>query len=250
MADDTAPVRIAMWSGPRNISTAMMRSWEARGDCAVVDEPFYAHYLQATGLPHPGAAEVIAEHETDARKVVEFLTGPVAGGKPVFYQKHMCHHMLPDVPLDWLGAVRHSMLLREPRRMLISLAKVTPNPTLEDTGLPQQERLYDEITKRTGAPPPVFDCADILADPSGALRAMCDGLGVEYTERMLTWPPGRRDTDGAWAPHWYANVERSTGFEKPREASEDLPERLTDLLRECERIYERLAERRINARET
>lgn len=244
MAGDTGPVRIAMWSGPRNISTAMMRSWEARGDCAVVDEPFYAHYLQATGLPHPGAPEVIAHHETAPSRVVALLTGPVPGGKPVFYQKHMCHHMLPGVPLDWFGQVRHCMLLREPRKMLISLAKVTPNPTLDDTGLPQQERLYDEITNRTGAPPPVFDSAAILADPPRALRAMCESLGVEYTDRMLAWPRGRRTTDGVWAEHWYANVERSTGFEAPRETSDELPARLTPLLRECERIYARLAEHR------
>jgi hypothetical protein len=247
MGSATAPVRIAMWSGPRNISTAMMRSWEARGDCAVVDEPFYAHYLEATGLPHPGAADVIAQHETDPRRVIGFLTGRVPDGRPVFYQKHMCHHMLPDVPLDWLTGMRHCMLLREPRRMLISLAKVTPNPTLEDTGLPQQERLHDEIAQRTGAPPPLFDSADILADPANALRLMCESLAVEYTDRMLTWPPGRRATDGAWAAHWYANVERSTGFEKPREVSEEAPARLSGLLRECGRIYERLAERRVNA---
>jgi len=239
----TNPVRIAMWSGPRNISTAMMRAWEARGDCAVVDEPFYAHYLKAAGLPHPGAQEVVARHETDPARVVAALTGPIPCGKPIFYQKHMAHHMLPDVPLDWLSEARHCFLVREPRRMLASLAKVMPNPSVEDTGLPQQERLHDEITRRTGAPPPIFDSAEILADPASALRRMCEALGVAYTDRMLSWPPGRRATDGVWAAHWYANVERSTGFEPLRPSDASPPARLAGVLRECDRVHERLMRR-------
>src|SRR5256714_224645 len=139
-------VRIAMWSGPRNISTALMRSWGNRPDTVVCDEPLYAHYLLRTHAPHPGAAEVIACHESDWQKVVACLTGPIPDGKAIFYQKHMCHHLLPDIDRSWLDQVTNCFLIREPREMLNSLAKHLPNPTLEDTGLPQQVELFDTVS--------------------------------------------------------------------------------------------------------
>ena len=142
--------RIAMWSGPRNISTALMRGWENRSDCAVIDEPLYAFYLERTGLPHPGAAEIIAHDETDWRRVAETLTGPLPDGASVFYQKLMAHHLLPEIDREWLWSLEHAFLLRDPREMLLSLSKVTPNPRPEDTGLPQQVELFEEVRRRTG----------------------------------------------------------------------------------------------------
>ncbi|MFG0257372.1 MAG: HAD family hydrolase [Phycisphaerales bacterium JB043] len=243
MGDD-ATIRICMWSGPRNISTAMMRSWEARGDCAVLDEPFYAHYLRVTGFDHPGRDAIIERHEDDWRRVVEMCVGPVPGGKRIFYQKQMCHHMLLEIDLDWLGECRHAMLLRDPRRMLISLAKVIDDPNVESTGLPQQLRLYDAIVERTGSEPPVFDSRDILMDPPGALRAMCEALGVEYTDRMLSWEAGPRDSDGVWGPHWYANLYETTGFQAYSESHDELAPELEGVLEECQAIYERLTAHR------
>lgn len=236
-----------MWSGPRTISTAMMRSWEARGDCAVVDEPLYAHYLLRTGLPHPGAAEVIARHETDWRTVVGSLTGPVpgGGGKAVFYQKHMTHHLLPEIDLGWVDGLVNCFLIREPRAVLVSLAKVLERPTLEATGLPQQVALFEREAARIGRVPPVVDSQDVLENPRRVLGLVCEAVRVPFTERMLRWPPGRRETDGVWAEHWYAAVEKSTTFGPPERREEAVPERLESLLRECEPLYERLRPHRL-----
>src|SRR4051794_26331482 len=204
---------IAMWSGPRNISTALLRSWGNRPDTFVTDEPLYAHYLQATGLPHPGAAEVIASQDADWRKVTAWLTGAVPEGKQIWYQKHMAHHLLPGIGREWLAGLTHCFLIREPREMLTSLVHFIPQPVLEDTGLPQQAALFAEERERTGRTPPVLDAREVLEDPRGLLESLCGALDVPFREEMLSWAPGRRATDGVWAKHWYAAVERSTTFQ-------------------------------------
>lgn len=234
-----------MWSGPRNISTAMMRSWEARGDTAVVDEPLYAHYLLRTGLDHPGAAEVIACHETDFDRVVATLTGPAPGEPAIQYQKHMTHHLLPGMDTSWVCALTNCFLIRDPGPMLISLAKVLPNPTLEATGLPQQVELFERERARLGRTPPVIDAWDVLSDPARTLALLCAATGVPYTDRMLSWPAGPRTTDGVWARHWYAAVEKSTGFGPPERRDEPVPERLAPLLRQCQPLYESLHAHRL-----
>ena len=204
--------RIAMWSGPRNISTAMMRSFGARPDTAVVDEPFYAAYLAHTGLDHPMTAEVLASQPHDWREVVATLLGPVPDGKPLYYQKHMTHHMLPHFGRDWLGRVRNAFLIRSPGAVLASYVRKRASVSLGDIGIVQQRELFDREADRLGAAPPVVDAADILGHPEPVLARLCAALGIEYTAAMLSWPPGRRSTDGVWAPAWYATVERSTGF--------------------------------------
>ena len=235
-----APVRIAMWSGPRNISTAMMRAWENRGDCAVTDEPLYAAFLAATGIDHPARDEVIAAGETDVREVVRSLLGPVPGGKPIWYQKHMAHHLLPATPREWIPALTNLLLIRDPAEVVSSYIKSRPTVTPEDIGLPQQTELYDEIKAATATAPPVIDAGDFLRAPEAYLRAMCALLGIEFTARMLAWPAGRRATDGVWAKHWYAAVEASTGFEpwRPRDVKLDgPPARVVDV---CQPHYQRL----------
>lgn len=232
-------IRIAMWSGPRNLSTAMMRSFENRADCSVVDEPLYAAYLAATGLDHPGREEVIASQPTDPAVVVDRLTdGPLA--TPLQYQKHMTHHVLASVPREPLASLRHAFLVRDPERVLTSYAKVREEPTLEDLGLPQQVELFE----RYGGP--VIDAADVLRDPHGTLTLLCAALGIGFDEAMLSWPAGPRATDGVWAPHWYAGVEASTGFAPYSPGSGDpLPDRLTPLLERCLPYYEALAPYRL-----
>lgn len=239
------PVRIAAWSGPRNISTAMMRSFESRDDCAVVDEPFYAHYLLATGAPHPGRDDVIRAHQADPALVVASLTGPVPGGKRLFYQKHMTHHMLPAVPRDWLGDCRHFFLIRDPAEVIVSFSKIVPNPSPHDLGLPQQAELFDRVADLIGRPPPVVDARDILLDPRGTLELLCRALGIPFSDRMLGWEPGRRPTDGAWAPHWYASVERSTGFDPYRPRTERVPDHLRAALEAARPVYAALARHRL-----
>jgi hypothetical protein len=183
----------------------MMRAWGNRPDTFVCDEPLYAHYLLATGhTDHPGYAEIIARHETDWQKVVSWLTGPIPDGKRIFYQKHMAHHLLPNVATDWLDTLTNCFLIRDPLETLLSLIEFLPSPTLEETGLPQQVHLFEYIAQQRGAAPPVVDATDVLMDPPGMLRALCDKLRVPFCEEMLSWPPGPRSTDGVWAPYWYA----------------------------------------------
>jgi hypothetical protein len=244
-----APLRIAMWSGPRNISTTLMRSFGARADTAVADEPLYAHYLLATGIDHPGRDEVIARHETDWRKVAAWLTGPVPGGRRVFYQKHMSKHLLPEVGRTWLGELTHAFLIRDPAEMLASFARVVAAPTLADTGLVEQAELFEQLADRLGRAPPVVDARDVLENPPAVLARLCAALGLGYTDAMLSWPAGRRETDGVWAPHWYAAVEQSTGFGPPPPRVTSLPGPLARVLDECRPFYERLAAFRLRAGE-
>jgi hypothetical protein len=239
--------RIAMWSGPRNISTAMMRSWEARGDTFVCDEPLYAHYLKRTRVPHPGAAEIIEKCETDWQVVVEQLTGPTPGGKNVFYQKHMAHHLLDHIKLDWIAKLTNCFLIRDPREMLISLAKVIARPTVHQTGLPQQVKLYGYVVAGGQTSPPVLDARDVLMEPAKVLRRLCERVGVPYTDRMLSWHPGPRETDGMWAKHWYDAVEKSTSFGSYTPQIEKLPRELEGVHKECLPLYQALWKHRIQA---
>jgi Sulfotransferase domain len=235
-------VRVAMWSGPRTISTALMRSFGARSDTLVVDEPLYAHYLAVTGLDHPGRAEILASQPTSWQEVAAVLTGPLPDGVGVYYQKHMTHHLLPDVGRDWLGRLRHAYLIRDPAYVVASYARVRGEPTLADLGLSQQ----CEIFERYGGP--VIDAADLLRDPAGLLRALCTALGIGWQPAMLAWPAGRRDTDGVWAPHWYASVEASTGFAPYDPAPPVLPDRLAPLADRARRYYDALARHRLRIR--
>jgi hypothetical protein len=234
-----------MWSGPRNISTAMMRAWENRPDTAVCDEPFYAHYLLVTGKPHPGAEEVIAHHESDWRRVAKFLTGEIPDGRAIFYQKHMAHHLLPIMGREWLSEVTNCFLIRDSREMLSSLIRVTPEITIVDTGLPQQWEIFARVSDATGSAPPVVDARDVLLNPAAMLRRLCHALDVPFDEAMLHWPPGPRPTDGIWAKHWYAAVEASTSFEPYRAKESSLPDHLLPLYEECLTYYHRLYPHRL-----
>ena len=234
-------MRIAMWSGPRNISTAMMRAWENREDTAVIDEPFYAHYLVETGVNHPGRDDVIAAQENDAAKVATTLTGPIPGGKTIWYQKHMTQHMLPGMPLNWLDRVTNCFLIRDPERVAASFTIQRPDAAAWELGFEQQARLFDHVCDRLGHAPPVIDAADVLKDPRGILGALCVRLGIPFTDRMLHWPPGPRASDGVWAPHWYAAVERSTGFAPYRSRSDKLTAFQQRLADQCRPHYEKLA---------
>ena len=240
-------VRIAMWSGPRNVSTALMRAWGSRADTAVTDEPLYAAYLATTGKDHPMRRAVLGAQSTDWRTVAAHLTGPApeapggTGPAPIWYQKHMAHHLTPDVERDWLEGFRHAFLIREPAAMLASLARVFPDARLEDTGLPQQVELFRRTADRLGHAPPVLDGRDIRAAPAANLRSLCGALGVPWDPAMLAWAPGPRPTDGVWGPLWYARLYATTGFEPPEAAAApDAPGPLAPVLEAARPLYERL----------
>ena len=230
-----------MWSGPRTVSTAMMRAWENRPDTVVADEPLYAFYLSSTGLDHPGRDEVIASQPTSWRQVVASLADdPLPAGVTIAYAKHMTHHVLPSVELTAFAPFRHAFLIRDPRSLLASYARVRSAPTLSDLGLRQQAWLYEEFGG------PVIDSADLLAAPEAGLRALCAALGVPFSVAMLSWPAGRRPSDGVWAPYWYDSVWRSTGFARAAPGPPpSLDPSLEPLLGQCLPYYERLSENKI-----
>jgi hypothetical protein len=236
-----------MWSGPRNISTAMMRSFENRPDTAVVDEPFYAVYLQETGALHPMRDEVLASQPRDWQVVVERLLGPVPEGRPVFYQKHMTHHMLPLIGREWTLNLRNAFLIRAPEDVLLSYAQVRGTPSPEEIGVPQQRELFEREADRLGHAPPVIDGADVLRDPGRVLSLACAALGIAFVPEMLSWPAGPRATDGVWAPAWYSAVEKSTGFSAPREGRVELTDELKRVADAVRGDYERLAGFRLGA---
>jgi hypothetical protein len=238
-------VRLAMWSGPRNISTAMMRAWENRADTTVWDEPLYAYYLQATGLDHPMRDDVIAAGLPAWQDVAARATGPIPDQAEVFYQKHMTHHLRPEVGREWLGELTHVFLIRDPREVLLSYSRSMETVTLEGIGFPQQAAIYDGLIAAGQPTPLVIDSGEFLRSPREYLEQICDHIGVAFTENMLTWPAGRRASDGAWAPHWYANVEASTGFAPWRERPGELSPELAEIERAARPFYDKLFERRL-----
>lgn len=234
-------MKIAMWSGPRNLSTAMMYAFAARGDCAVWDEPFYAAYLAATGIDHPMAEQVIAAGEPDPARVAAACLGPNPEGKPLWYQKHMTLHMIPGFDRGFLNGLTNVFLIRHPARVIASYSRKRERPTLEDIGFVQQAELFDRVADRLGAAPPVVDSAAIRANPRAALEGLCRKLGIAFTESMLHWPAGPKPYDGAWAPHWYNAVHASTGFDDPEGPLPELPAEYRALVDRAIPHYERLS---------
>lgn len=234
-----------MWSGPRNISTAMMRAWENRADTSVVDEPFYAFYLARTGKTHPGIEEIIADGETDWRKVVAQSTGAISQGRTIFFQKQMTHHLLPEISRDWLKDVTNCFLIRDPAEVIVSYTKKNDEPDLDDLGFVQQLEIFNFVREHLGKMPPVIDAKDVLQNPERMLRLLCHAVGIEFDHAMLSWPPGTRASDGIWAKHWYGEVERSTSFAPYRERTTELPASLEEVCRSCRDCYDQLYPHRL-----
>ena len=248
MVSRVPPIRIAMWSGPRNISTAMMRAFENRGDCAVSDEPFYAAYLVATGLRHPMREDVVASQPTDARAVAEALVGPSPEGKPIWYQKHMTHHMVAGFGREWIDACVNAFLIRKPEAVLASYARKRESFSLDEIGLPAQ---VDTLRPRRRSPRPRPSGRRGPGRPRRSRRACCARLcracGIGFDAAMLAWPAGPRASDGVWAPVWYESVEKSTGFAPPRDEAgfDELPDALKRIAEAARPLYENLARHKL-----
>lgn len=230
-------IRLAVWSGPRNISTAMMRSWDSRRDTLVMDEPFYGAYLRTTGVDHPMRAEIMAQHATDWDEIAADCARRSCAS--IIYQKHMCQHMVGEAPTGWMQDVRHAFLIRSPEQVAASFAEKWDGLGPDDLGFRRQAELFDQVCQHAGTPPPVLEADDVLSAPEPMLRAMCAGVGVRFDPAMLCWAPGPRSTDGVWAAHWYNAVSTSTGFAAPR-APKPAPEELGQIIAECQPYYESL----------
>lgn len=234
-----------MWSGPRNISTTIMRAFENRPDCAVIDEPLYAHYLHTTGDPHPMQSEILAALPRNWREAVRGLTEATPAS--IFFQKHMCHHLTADVDRTWFKKLSHFFLIREPARMVASYADRMEKVTPEVLGLALEAELFDHVHDLTGAVPAVVDAADMLADPRGMLTKLCDQLEIPFLEEMLSWPQGPRASDGVWAPHWYKSVESSSGFRPQDERTIAVSQSLRGIVAACQPHYDHLYAHRLTA---
>ncbi len=234
-------MKIAMWSGPRNLSTAMMYAFAARGDCAVWDEPFYAAYLAKTGIDHPMRDTIIAAHDADPATVAAACTGDIPDGKSIHYQKHMTLHMIPEFDRGFMRALTNVFLIRHPARVVASYSQKREAPTLADIGFVQQAELFDQVAGWMGRPPLVIDSADIRANPRESLTKLCNTLGIPVTENMLHWPAGPKPYDGVWAPHWYNAVHASTGFGEAEGALPTLPADYAPLVEQALPHYQRLA---------
>ena len=234
--------RIAMWSGPRNISTAMMRAWENRADTFVTDEPFYAFYLAASGIDHPGKEEIITSQSTDWRQVARECTTLTHRDCRVHYQKHMTQHMLPQLDLDWINALHNIFLIRTPQEVVASYSKTRPDLTPQDLGFEQQHRLFMHVREHCDDHPLVIRAIDVLKNPTATLTAICDKCNLAFNQSMLKWPAGKRDSDGVWAPHWYHNVEQSTEFSAPAQRDITLNAKQQSIADQCEPFYAALRE--------
>jgi Sulfotransferase domain len=231
-------LRIAMWSGPRNLSTALMRSFGSRADTIVTDEPFYGAFLKDSGADQAMREDVIASMECDWASIARTMSGPATA--PIWYQKHMAHHMIGPVDYDDLPGMAHAFLIRDPARVIASYAQKRVTVTPDDLGVARQREFFNREADRLGRAPPVVDSADVLANPERVLSALCEALGIAWDPAMLSWPPGRRATDGIWAAHWYNRVEQSSGFEPQEEVPVSVPDSALPVLAQCQPHYDHL----------
>ncbi len=236
-----------MWSGPRNISTAMMRSFENRPDTDVWDEPMYGHYLSQTGIEHPGAAEVIADQGVNWQAIAKQCNGNSPNDAAVFYQKHMTMHLLPEMDREWVSSLRNCFLIRHPEQVVASYGAVRPDLTLEDVGFVQQAELFEYVVSTTHKTPLVIDSRDFLLNPKAMLGAMCESLNIPFFQEMLSWPPGQRNTDGIWGKYWYDSVWKSTGFAAYQEKSNNLSPEFQKIADTARPYYQILYEHRLLA---
>ena len=236
---------LCLWSGPRNVSTALMYSFKQRSDTHVVDEPLYGHYLKVSGADHPGRDEIMQAMNCDGNAVMHDLLRRSSPGAEMLFIKHMAHHLV-DLDLSFLAATENIFLIRDPEEMLPSLTVQIPHAGLADTGLKRQWEVYRDLLAN-GQPPTIIDTRELLLDPNGVLESLCLNLRIEYYDNMLSWPAGPITEDGIWAKHWYHAVHKSSGFAS-YVAKSNFPEKLKPLLDECRPFYENLYEHAIRAR--
>ena len=236
---------VAMWSGPRNLSTAMMRAFENRNDTEVLDEPFYAHYLSATGLDHPGRDMIIDSQSTDWNEVVDMCTNSDLQERPIWYQKHMAQHNLEGFDISWVKDVTNCLLIRDPKYVIASYGKKFPIEDERLLGYIQQTEIIEFLEKENGMVPPIIDADDILRDPEIMLKKLCQKIGIDFSLTMVSWPKGPRESDGIWAPYWYEGVQDSTGFQPYAYREVILDDDLIEIYDNCMNYYDAIHQKRI-----
>jgi len=240
------PIKIGMWSGPRNISTALMRSFENRSDTIVIDEPFYASFLKYTGVKHPSYKKIIETYDSSWPNVAKTLIGEIPNNKNIWYQKLMTHHWVGNESLDWTQHIHNFFLIRNPKQVIISYSKIHNDITPELIGLPQQLYIFNYIMKKNNKTPIVISSEDVLNNPKLSLSTICDLLNIPFEEQMLHWPKGRRKSDGIWGQYWYKNVVKTTSFTKPIIQEQKIPDKFRKLLDECMYYYKQMEKYKIN----
>ena len=238
-------MKVAMWSGPRNLSTAMMYSFAQRADFSVLDEPFYGPYLRLTGLDHPMRDVVLEDRTEDAVAVEQSLINSIPDGKTHAYHKHMCQHMIDGIPRGFMSDCVNVFLIRHPARVVASFAKGYPELTADDIGFDAQAELFDHVLA-LGQSPVVIDSADIRDDPEGMLRALCETIGLDFDPSMLSWPAGPKPYDGVWAPHWYTSLHATTGFAGPEGPPPELTGHLEELVDQAMPAFQKLEAKKIS----
>jgi len=236
---------IAMWSGPRNLSTAMMRSFENRKDTVVFDEPFYAHYLSVTKLNHPGRDQILDFQSTNWNEVVETCTNTSFHQKKLCYQKHMAQHNLQGFDIGWIKDVQNCILIRDPKCVIASYGKKLPIEDERHLGYIQQAEIIEFLEKERGTTPPIIDADDILKNPESMMKKLCNVLDIDFYKSMLRWPEGARDSDGVWGPYWYEGVYESTGFKPYTKKEINLDQKLVDFYEKCKKHYDSFYKKRI-----
>ena len=236
---------IAMWSGPRNISTALMRSFENRSDCFVSDEPFYSYFLYKTGVNHPLKDEIIKSGLVDYNEIIKYITGSIPLSKKIWYQKHMAHHIFPEVNMNWIKNMKNCLLIRHPSDVILSYLRKNEINSIQQFGYLQQIDIYNILSQEIGTPPIIIDAQDLLRKPKKMLIEMCKNFKIKFDHRMLSWPSGVRETDGIWGKHWYKQVEASTGFKPYIKTNRIIPLKYQNLYDECMKCYDFLYQNRI-----
>ena len=234
-----------MWSGPRNISTALMRSFENRPDTFVSDEPFYAHFLNETGEDHPYRKEIILQGETSWSAVAKNITGDIPNNKQIWYQKHMAQHNMQGKEMNWIWKLKNILLIRHPEEVILSYIKKNDIQNISQLGYRQLNDLFTILKKGCSDTPHIIDASDVLKDPEGMLKQLCGKLNITFYKEMLSWPAGRRDSDGIWGKHWYGSVEKSTGFKKYTKSNNPLPSDLVSLFKDSMEYYQQLYQHRM-----
>ena len=235
---------VACWSGPRNISTALMRSWSSRKDTFVTDEPFYAYYLKETKLKHPMHREIITKYSSNYNEIIKYLTNKIPDNRKIWYQKHMAHHLLDLNNIEWINNFKNCILLRHPKEVISSFSKKSKLSSVEELGYPQQYEII-RFLKKNNKSYTIIDSSELLKNPEKVLAAWCKKNNIKFDISMLKWEKGNHNNDGIWWESWYDNVIKTTGFQKYEKKDISIENKYDSIYNESMKYYNYLIEEKL-----